>query len=164
MQRTIHPTMLRIVPQSGCCCVRLKKIFKNKLVMETLSQVIEKKNTFQIMWDRLNPRPEFRDRFNAACRYWNTLTIERQRQIYYDIDCRLNRGEEIAPNPLFAIQDATPAPFNWNGQQGIKDMMKKEKMVSARYYDKYGIYTLKEAKIFEMEDIKPLNFHDESQI
>ena len=132
--------------------------------MESLSQVIEKKDTFQIMWNRLNPRAEFKDRERAARNYWNALTIERQRQIYYDIDCRLKRGEKINPNPLFAIQDSSPTPTNYNGSLGINDMMKTEKMVSARYYEKYGIYTLKEAKIFEMEDIKPLNFHDESQI
>ena len=132
--------------------------------METLSQVIEKKDTFQIMWNRLNPRPEFEDRKESCRRLWNALTIERQRQIYYDIDCRMNRGEVVEANPYFAINNSNPSPTNYNGSLGINDMIKTEKMVSAKYYEKYGIYTLKEAKIFEMEDIKPLNFHDESQI
>ena len=131
--------------------------------METLTQIIEKKDTFSILLQRIPTIPEkFRDRIDSARRLWNSFTIERQRQIYYDIDCRLNRGEQVNPNPYFLIDDCHPAPFNWNGQPGIKDQMKAEKMVSARYYDKYGIYTLKEAKIFCMEDITPLNYHDES--
>ena len=38
--------------------------------------------------------------------------------------------------------------------------MKSEKMVSAKYKPsaKYGVYTLKEARLFEMTDIKPLNY------
>ena len=119
--------------------------------METLTQVIEKKDTFSYLLELIPTIPEqYKDRIQSARRLWNSLSIERQRQIYYDIECRLKRGEKINPNPFFLIDDCHPTPINYNGSSGLNDMIKTEKMVCAKYYEKYGIYTLKEAKIFEM--------------
>jgi len=126
--------------------------------METISQVIEKRDTFSHLLQLIPPIPvEYQDRIGSARAYWNALTIQKQRQIYYDIRQRLKRGEKVNPNPYFLIQDCHPVPTNWNGRPGLNDMMKTTRMVSAKYGQKYGIYTAKEAEIFELKDIKPLN-------
>ena len=129
--------------------------------METITDVIEKKDTFSHFL-KLIPtiNDEYKDRIATARAYWNTLTITKQRQIYYEIREQIKRGETLNPNPFFLIKDCTPVPTNWNGRQGINEKMKREKMVSAKYKPsaKYGVYTLKEARLFEMTDIKPLNY------
>ena len=111
-----------------------------------------------IMWDLLAPSPSFKNCWEAFRDYWCSLSLAKQRQIYYTLREQKNRGEYIKENPLFAIQDCNPQPTNWNGRQGINDMIKTEKMVIAKYKDRYGSYTLFEARLFEMTDIKPLNF------
>ena len=110
------------------------------------------------MWDQLSPSPSFENVKQSFRAYWNTLTLARQRQIFYTLREQKRRGEPIKENPLFAIQDCNPRPTNWNGRQGINNLIKTEKMVIAKYQASYGTYTLTEAKLFEMTDIKPLNF------
>ena len=128
--------------------------------METLDTVITKRNTFDHLLALIPIIPDqYRDRIASARALWNSLTIERQRLIYYDIRERLKRGEKVNPNPYFLIEDCTPVPTNWNGRPGINEKMKTEKMVIAKYpgSSRYGTYTLQEARLFEMTDIKALN-------
>ena len=127
--------------------------------MESIDDVLKKRQSYDyLLKDILYPvKPEFSAYIGAARNYWNTLTLARQRQIYYTLREQKRRGEPIKENPLFAIQDCTPVPTNWNGRPGINDMMKTTKMVSAKFGDKYGVYTAQEAQIFEMKDVKPLN-------
>ena len=127
--------------------------------MESIGETLAKKDSFQLMWNLLAPQGEYnnRDLWNTCRNYWNALTLQRQRQIYYTLFWQKKRGETIKDNPLFAIQDCHPVPTNWNGRPGLNDMMKTTKMVSAKYGQKYGIYTAKEAELFELKDIKPLN-------
>ena len=110
------------------------------------------------MWALLSPSPSFNNCWGAFRDYWLSQSIARQRQIYYTIREQKRRGEYIKENPLFAIQDCNPKPVNWNGKLGIADKMKEEKMVSAKYHGSYGVYTSFEAVLFEMTDIKPLNY------
>ena len=110
------------------------------------------------MWKLLSPSPAFSNCWASFRDYWNSLTLARQRQIYWCLREQKRRGEFIKENPLFAIQDCNPQPTNWNGRQGINDMMKKEKMVIAKHQGSYGTYSLGVALLFEMTDIKPLNF------
>ena len=130
--------------------------------METLSHVIDKRSSFDyLLQDVLYPiKPQFADAIGSARSYWNTLTLARQRQIYWQLREDKRQGIPIKENPRFAIEDCHPQPTNWNGRNGINDMIKKQKMVIAKYKPsaKYGTYTLFEAKLFEMTDIKPLNF------
>ena len=51
-----------------------------------------------------------------------------------------------------------PAPFNWNGLPGINSLMKHNKLVIAKHNGSYGTYTRDEAKVWQMTDVKPLNF------
>ena len=130
--------------------------------METLSDVIDKRSSFDcLLQDILFPiKPQYADAIGSARAYWNTLTITKQRQIYWQLREDKKNGIQIKENPRFAIEDCHPVPTNWNGRHGINDMMKRTKMVSAKYKPsaKYGTYTLQEALLFEMTDIKPLNY------
>ncbi len=127
--------------------------------METLSDTIAKRQSFSHLWKLLNPQGEYNNpqAYNTAMAYWNALTLAKQRQIYWQLRENKKHGIPFKPVPLYAIQDCHPVPTNWNGKPGINEMMKNEKMVSASYYGRYGIFTAFEAKLFEMEDIKPLN-------
>ena len=109
------------------------------------------------MWNLLSPSPSFNNCKESFLAYWRTLTLAKQHQIYYTLREQKKRGEPIKENPLFAIQDCTPVPTNWNGRPGVNNMIKNTKMVSAKYGEKYGVYTRDEAVIFEMKDVKPLN-------
>ena len=110
------------------------------------------------MWELLNPKPEFANRKEYCRAFWNALTMTRQRLLYYFIREQKRQGAEINPNPLFALQDCHPVPTNWNGKPGVNELMKRgEKMVIAKYCASYGTYTLREARLFGMTDIKPLN-------
>lgn len=109
------------------------------------------------MWRLLDPPPSFNNCWSAFRNYWYLQTLARQRQLYWYLREQKRRGENIKENPLFAIQDCHPQPTNWNGRQGINELMKTEKMVIAKYGDTYGTYTAFEARLFEMTDIKPLN-------
>lgn len=109
------------------------------------------------MWNLLAPSPSFNNCWEAFRDYWHRQSLARQRQLYWYFREAKKRGEYIKENPLFAIQDCNPKPTNWNGREGINNMMKTEKMVIAKYQGSYGTYTAGIAKLFEMTDVKPLN-------
>ena len=112
--------------------------------------------TFDHVWALVGTNA-YEDRKGACRSYWNSLSLAKQRQIYYTIREQKRRGEYVKENPLFAIQDCSPQPTNWNGKDGINKMIKSTKMVIAKYGSVYGTYTAFEAKLFEMTDVKPLN-------
>lgn len=114
--------------------------------------------TFNAIWTLLSPSGEYVSRKDACRTLWGTLSLARQRQIYWYLREAIKRGDGIDENPYFAINNCTPQPTNWNGRQGINEMMKTEKMVIAKYNGSYGTYTAGVARLFEMTDIKPLNF------
>ena len=132
--------------------------------METIDDVIEKRDTFDILLQKvLYPiKPEYREWIGSARAYWNTLGLMRQRQIFYTLREQKRRGETIKDNPRFAIEDCVPIPTNWNGRQGINERMKNEKMVIAKYGSSYGSYTLLEAWLFEMTNATAANFFPDS--
>ena len=128
--------------------------------MESIDDTLKKRETYDfLLMDILYPiKPEFSSYIASARSYWNALTLARQRQIYYTLREQKRRGLPIKENPLFAIQDCTPVPTNYNGRPGLNEIMKTTKMVSAKYGEKYGVFTAQEAQIFELKEVKPLNF------
>ena len=128
--------------------------------METIDDVIGKRETFHYMWQLLAPQGSYNNKemWMSCLNYWNTLTTAKQKQIYYTIRWARYRGETIKSNPLFALQDCVAVPTNWNGSPRLNELMKCKKMVKAKYGDRYGIYYAIEAQIFEMTDVTPLNF------
>ena len=89
---------------------------------------------------------------------WNRLTLEEQRRLYLYCLYRKWRGEGFYGTPCEIIVNCHPYPTNWNGKPLINRLMKENKMVSARHDGNYGIFTLDEARVWQMSDLKPLNF------
>ena len=133
--------------------------------MESLDEALTKRGTFRHVWALIDPQDEVyrsNESYNRCVAYWNALSLQRQRQIYWALREQKRRGEPFKENPYYVISDCVPIPTNWNGRRGVNDLMKSQtKMVSAKYKAsaKYGIYTLFEAQLFEMTDIKPLNYN-----
>jgi hypothetical protein len=127
--------------------------------METISDVIAKtehKSLYAFM-GVIDP-----DHKIAWSKYlietWNRLTLTEQRRLYLYCLYRKWRGEGFFNTPQEIILLCHPYPTNWNGRQMLNRLMKETKMVRAKYDGNYGIFTLDEARVWQMTDIKPLNF------
>ena len=128
--------------------------------MESIDDTLAKRESFSHVWELLAPKAEYTNHelWSTARNYWNTLTLARQRQIYYTLREQKKRGEPIKENPLYAIQDCHPVPVNWNGRPGLNELIRSgTKMVSAKWGESYGIYTAQEAQLFEMTIHHKLN-------
>ena len=89
---------------------------------------------------------------------WSRLSLQEQRQLYLYLKYKKWRGEELFGTPFEIISNCHPYPTNWNGRLLINTLMKTNKMVIAKYNGSFGTYTLDEARVWEMTDVKPLNF------
>ena len=89
---------------------------------------------------------------------WDSLSLEDQRKLYLYLLYRKWRGEGFYGTPYEIINNCHPYPTNWNGSSLINRLMKENKMVSAKYNGSYGIFTKEEALVWQMTDVKPLNF------
>ena len=110
------------------------------------------------LWELISPSPAFNNVKPSFRTYLSSLSLAKQRQIYYTLREQKRRGECFKENPLYVVQDCNPLPTNWNGKQGVNDLMKREKMVIAKFNGSFGTYTLFEARLFEMTHIQPLNY------
>ena len=81
-----------------------------------------------------------------------------QRRLYLYLLYRKWRGEGFYGSPYEIVSNCHPYPTNWNGKPLINRLMKENKMVRAKYQGDFGIYTLDEAKVWNMTDITPFNF------
>ena len=128
--------------------------------MEAINDILAKRRSWVVMLTLLTPyiAPQFRHMIKPAEEQWNTIPLQRQRQIFVTLWEQKLRGAAIKNHPYYAIKDCVPMPFNWNGTEHIRSMMENFKMVSAKYYDRYGIYTVQAAEAFQLSDVKPLNF------
>ena len=127
---------------------------------ESLNIVLIKRKSWSTILDLLKPyiAPKFANMVNPAHELWDSIPLDRQRQIWVTLWEQKMRGAKIKDHPYYAIKDCVPIPFNWNGTDHINSMMKSFKMVSAKYFDRYGVYTLKAAQAFQLKDVKPLNY------
>ena len=126
--------------------------------MEALDDILMKRKSWTVMLALLMPyiAPQNAHMVAAAQEQWNAIPLSRQRQIYVTLWEQKLRGIAIKDHPYYAIKDCVPMPFNWNGSDHVKSMMKNYKMVRAKYYNRYGIYTAQAAEAFHLEDVKPL--------
>ena len=88
---------------------------------------------------------------------WDRLSLTEQRKLYLYLLYRKWRGIDIYGEPYYVIKNCHPVPFNWNGQPGINELIKSNRMVIAKYNGAFGTYTRDEARVYEMTDVKPLN-------
>ena len=88
---------------------------------------------------------------------WDSLSLTDQRKLYLYLLYRKWRGEGFYGTPYEIINNCHPYPTNWNGRPLINRLIKETKLVSAKFEGSYGTYTLDEARVWQMDDINPLN-------
>ena len=125
---------------------------------ETLDDVLEdvtKKSLLEFK-KLCDPKAEFPfdDRLIEA---WNRLSVTEKRRLYLYLLYRMWRGIDIYGEPYYIIKNCHPVPFNWNGQPGVNNLIKTNRVVIAKYQGSFGTYTWDEARVYGMTDIKPLN-------
>lgn len=126
--------------------------------METLDDVIQKKMSKSLLSFMILVDPEKKYGFDKPLiEAWNALTLEDQRKMYLYLLYRKWRGEGFYGTPYDIITNCHPYPTNWNGRQLLNRLIKESKLVRAYYNGSYGIYTLDEARVWQMTDVKPLN-------
>jgi len=128
--------------------------------METLDDVITKKLSKSLLSFMKMVDPGRKFGFDTPLiEAWNKLTLTEQRRLYLYLLYRKWRGESLYNTPLEMISNCHPYPTNWNGRSGVNSVMKSStKMVIAKFNGSYGAYTLDEARVWQMTDLKPLNF------
>ena len=128
--------------------------------METLSDAIDKKLSKSLFHFKGLVDPENKHGFDTPLiDAWNRLTLEEQRRLYLYCLYRKWRGEGFYGTPYDIIANCRPYPTNWNGRPFINRLMKDgTRLVRARHNGDLGTFTLDEARVWQMTDIKPLNF------
>ena len=124
--------------------------------METISDVLDKKGSIKYLWEIIDPENKYP--YSTAIKEWYRLTLEDQRRLYLYLLYRKWRGEGFYGTPYEIITNCHPYPTNWNGRPLVNRLMKENRMVSAKFNGSYGTFTLDEARVWQMTDIKPLNF------
>jgi len=126
--------------------------------METLDDVLAKrfgKSLVKFM-KLVDPERHFSiDKALAAA--WDGLSLNAQYRLYFYLLYRKWQGIGFYGTPYEIVTNCHPRPTNWNGKPLINRLIKEGKMVSAKLDGSYGVYTLVEAQIWDMTDIKPLN-------
>ena len=126
--------------------------------IESLSDVLDKKFNKSLLAFMKLVDPKRKYGFETPLiDVWNRLTLTEQRRMYLYLLYRKWRGEGVYGTPYEIITNCHPYPTNWNGKTMLNRLIKETKMVRAFYNGSYGVYTLDEAKVWEMTDIKPLD-------
>ena len=126
--------------------------------MESLSDVIDKKMSKSLLCLLKLIDPNYKFGFDKnLIEAWNRLSLTEQRRLYLYLLYRKWQGIGFYGTPYEIVTNCHPRPTNWNGKPLINRLIKEGKMVSAKLDGSYGVYTLVEAQIWDMTDIKPLN-------
>lgn len=127
--------------------------------METISDVIAKTEHKSLYAFMGVVDPEHKIAWSGyLIETWNRLSLTDQRKLFLYCLYRKWRGEGFFNTPQEIILLCHPYPTNWNGKLLVNRLMKENKLVSAFYNGSYGIYTLDEARVWQMTHVKPLNF------
>ena len=118
----------------------------------------------QDLWQLLQPSKTFdtRGRFEKCRADWCSMNEEQQIQVFLLLQAKKEQAG-LNPNPYFALNDAMQEfeqqarrpqaePTNYNGRE-----LPKEQMAIAKYKGAFGTYTLRDAQLFKMTDIRVLN-------
>ena len=124
--------------------------------METIDEVLDKTGSIKHLWKVIDPENKYA--YETCLKEWYRLSLVEQRRLYLYLLYRKWRGEGFYGSPYEIVSNCHPYPTNWNGKPLINRLMKENKMVGAKYQGDFGIYTLDEAKVWEMTDIEPFNF------
>ena len=121
---------------------------------QSIGDAISSRGSIEAFWKLVDPENKYP--YNSAIEEWYRLSLTEQRKLYLYLLYHKWRGLDIYGEPYFVIKNCHPAPFNWNGQSGIDELIKSNRVVIARYKGSYGTYTYDEARLYEMTDIQPL--------
>lgn len=126
--------------------------------METITEVVKKRMSDSLVHFKKLVDPERKYEIDLELgKAWNALSLQEQRALYLCCLYKKWRGEAFYGTPYDIIVNCHPYPTNWNGKPMINRLIKETKMVSAKHTGEYGTYTLDEARVWQMTDIKPLN-------
>ena len=128
--------------------------------METISDVIAKTEHKSLYAFMGVIDPEHKIEWSRyLIETWNRLSLTNQRKLYLYCLYRKWRGEPFYGTPYEIICNCHPYPTNWNGRPMINTLIKSStKMVRAKFDGSYGIYTLDEARVWQMTEPKKINF------
>ena len=126
--------------------------------MESLGDVIIKRysNSLISFMKLVDPEKKFTIDADLG-KEWDRLPLIAQRKLYLYLLYRKWRGIDIFGEPYYIIRNCHPVPFNWNGQNGINELIKTNRVASAKYNGAFGIYTYDEIKLYQMTNVQPLN-------
>ena len=124
--------------------------------IETIDDVIDKRGSIKHLWKLVDPENEYA--YETCINEWYRLTLTEQRQMYLYLLYKKWRGEPFYGTPYEIVKNCHPYPTNWNGKNLINRLMRENKMVRAKHTGEYGIFTVEEARVWGMTDVKPLNF------
>ena len=131
--------------------------------VESIDNILTKKGltpqqgTIRHLWKIIDPENKFS--YDTCTEEWYRLSLDEQRKLYLYLLYRKWQGEQFFGTPYDIVTKCHPYPTNWNGRPGVNSLMKSPtKMVIAKFDGYYGTFTLDEAKVWEMTDLKPLNF------
>ena len=123
---------------------------------ETIDDVLSKKGNIVHLWKIIDPENKFS--YETCIEEWYRMSLIEQRRLYLYLLYRKWRGDGFYGTPYEIINNCHPYPTNWNGKNMLNRLMKENKMVSAKFDGNFGIYTRDEANVWNMTDIKPLNY------
>lgn len=107
-------------------------------------------------WDLFKAIPKYRNRRACSFTQWRARDDAAREAM---LDYLEKNGPPPKANPYFWIQDFDePEPENLNGSRKIDSLLKTTPIVSAMYQGHYGVYTLHDAQIHNMDIKYGLNF------
>ena len=125
--------------------------------IENIDDVIAKKGSIEHLWKIIDP--ENKHPYKASLDVWYRMSLTEQRKLYLYLLYRKWRGEPFYGTPYEIICNCHPYPTNWNGRPMINSLIKSStKMVRAKFDGSYGIYTLDEARLWQMTELIRINF------
>ena len=119
--------------------------------------------TFDQLWQLLYDHGASNYHKHDCCELWDSLTPEQQDKLQEVIAGKLRERRFVDYNPLRAMQDnlrllhqQVAPPKNYNGSREFEAMVQTGALCTAEYNGAIGIYTLDDAKRYNMTIIKRL--------
>ena len=128
------------------------------MALENITDVIDKRfgDSLTHFLKLVDPEHRYKADLNLS-KAWSSLSLTDQRRLYLYLLYRKWRGEGFYGTPYEIVNNCHPYPTNWNGRLMINRLMRESKMVRAKFQGDFGIYTLDEARVWQMTDVEPFN-------
>ena len=115
-------------------------------------------NTFDYLWQLLDPGNAYTSQKDTCRRMWSALPLQRQRIIYATIRDKQLHGDKVHPNPKFALEDNLNAqPEFLTGAEVEMCWDEGTPVVQVLYGRLHKLCTLEQAQRFGLEIEHPFN-------